>query len=183
LNDSTAHFGTFNHFDYAGTASDLKAQLTGNQTSTKEILYGQAGAGIKTVLHFPYLKEIFNNKKVVIHRATLVISHKDDALANYPPPSALGLTYTNPATGMGGLLPDFTYEYFGGKYDQTKKEYSFNITQYIQYLVDGRADDFPLNLLVSPSVTHFSRLAIYGTQPANDFDKRLKLKINYTIID
>ena len=190
LNDSTAHFGSFNHFNnYVGANSNLREQLTGNQTSTKEVLYGQAGAGIKVVLNFPYLRETFNNQKVIIHRAALVISHKDDALANYPPPSTLTMTYTDPETGTSYLLPDYYLglqnDYFGGTYNQQKKEYSFNITQYIQALADGRADNFPLNLLVSPSVTHFSRLMIYGTHPplANDFNKRLQLKINYTIVD
>ncbi|MDR2407943.1 MAG: DUF4270 domain-containing protein [Bacteroidales bacterium] len=189
LNDSTAHFGVTNHFDYADANSNLREQLNGNYTSAKEIVYGQAGAGIKVALNFPYLKEMFKDQKVIIYRAMLVVSHHDDAELNYPPPSALSMTYTDMATGMGYLLPDYYLglenDYFGGKYDQTSKEYRFNITQYIQDIVDGTGDNHQLNLLVNPSVTHLSRLKIYGTHPAsiNDYDKRLQLRINYTIID
>jgi hypothetical protein len=184
MNDSTAHFGVFNHFGYADATSNLREQLNGNPTSTKEILYAQAGAGIKVSLRFPHLKEKFNNQKVIIHRAALIFSQKEDAMENYFPPSALIITYTDPATGIGYLLPDYFLgsDYFGGKYNQTKKEYYFNITQYIQRLVDGRGDDYLLNLFVNPSVTHFSRLMIHGTEPS-DIDKRLKLKINYTIVN
>ena len=183
LDDSTAHFGTFHHFGYTAATQHLQDQLNGNHATTNEVLYAQAGAGIKTVLHFPNLKEKFNNQKVVIHRASLLISLKDDALPNYLPPNALTLTYSD-STGAGHLLPDYGYEYFGGKYNSLKKEYSFNITQYIQSLVDGRADDYPLNLMVSPAGTYFSRLMIYGTQPLSsaDVDKRLRLRINYTVI-
>ena len=191
MNDSTVHFGTINHFDYADAEQNLRGQLNGDTTSTKEILYGQAGSGIKVVLNFPQLKETFKDKKVVIHRASLVVSHKNDALNNYPNPSSMNLTYTDPASGIGYLLNDYYLglqyqnDYFGGKYNQINKEYVFNITQYIQELVDERGDDYPLNLSVIPSITHFSRLMIYGTHPnlADDFNKRLRLKINYTIIN
>ena len=188
LNDSTAHFGVFNHFNYANANANLRDQLSGNHANTKEVLYGQAGAGIKVVLNFPHLKETFKGKKVIIHRAVLTASFKDDALANYAPPSALSIT-SHSAIGLGGFMPDYFLslqyqnDYFGGKYNQAKKEYAFHITQYIQGLVDGTWEDYPLNLSVSPSVTHFSRLEMYGTNPANDFNKRLLLKINYTIIN
>jgi hypothetical protein len=189
LNDSTVHFGVTNHFDYGEATPDLRDQLNGNYTSAKEILYGQAGAGIKVALNFPYLKETFKDQKVVIHRAMLVVSHHDDVLVNYLPPSALTMTYTDMATGVGYLLPDYYLglgnDYFGGEYNQTSKEYRFNITQYIQNLVDGVGDNYQLNLLVSPSITHLSRLKMYGTHPVSvsDYDKRMQLKINYTIID
>ena len=190
LNDSTAHFGMFNHADYANATSNLRDQLAGNHESAKEVLYGQAGAGIKILLNFPQLKETFKGKKVVIHRAVLTASFKDDALANYAPPSALNIT-SHSELGLGGFMPDYFLElehqngYFGGKYNQTKKEYAFHITRYIQSIVDGTWEDYPLSLHVSPSVTYFSRLMIYGTQPnlADDFNKRLRLKINYTIVN
>ena len=188
LNDSTVHFGVFDHFNYASATSNLQDQLSGNHASTKEILYGQAGAGIKMSLRFPHLKEMFKDKKVIIHRAALVISYKEDAQTNYTPPSALSIT-TDSTIGWGGFMPDYILElqynnngYYGGKYNQTKKEYAFNITRYIQGLADGTWEDHPLTLLVSPNVTHFSRLMIYGTNPAADFNKRLQLKVNYTVV-
>jgi hypothetical protein len=196
LNDSTAHFGVVNHFDYTGATNNLTQQLNGDYTSASDVLYAQSGSGIKVILNFPSLKETFKDKKVIIHRAMLVISHQDDGLQNYSYPSALSLTYTNPNTGAGSFLPDYYFglenDYFGGKYDATTKEYRFNITQYIQNLIDegkyplidGYGDNYSLNIL-NLSATHLFRLMIYGTHPssANDFDKRLRLKINYTIID
>ena len=133
------------------------------------------------------LVEKFENQKVIIHRAALVISCKDDAPTHYSVPNALSITYTDPATGLGHLLPDYYLglqnDYFGGRYHQTNKEYSFNITQYIQNLVNGVGENYPLNLMVSPSATHFSRLIIYGTMPADAYEKRLRLRINYTQIN
>ena len=188
MNESTLHFGVFNHFNYANAVPNLREQLNGKETSTsgKDVLYAQAGTGIKVSLHFPNLKEMFKDKKVIIHRAALVISQKDDALPNYFPPNALFCTYKKYASDSTAyFLPDYSDlggDYFGGKYNPTKKEYYFNITKYIQNMVDGRGDDYLLSLFVNPSVTYFSRLMIYGTAPTIDFDKRLKLKINYTIV-
>jgi hypothetical protein len=189
MNDSTAHFGSVNHFDYAEANADIRDQLSGNYTSAKEVLYAQAGAGLKVVLNFPDLKETFKDKKAVIHRALLVVSHKDDALPNYSCPNALNLTCTDLSTGLTYLLPDYYLglenSYFGGKYNQTAKEYRFNITQYIQELIEGKRDNYSLNLSVNPSATHLSRLMIFGTDPvsAGASEKRLQLRINYTVID
>lgn len=185
LNDSSAHFSHINHFGYTKAAANLQQQLNGNHTSASEILYGQAGAGIKVVLGFPSLKDRFKDKKVVIHRASLVINCIEDASPHYFSPAALAITYTDPATGVGMLLPDYYLgsDYLGGIYNQTTKEYRFRITQYIQKLVDGSGDNYPLNILVSPSATRLTRLMMYGTYPRGAYDKRLRLEIYYTIIN
>ena len=182
LNDSTAHFGATDHFDYADAETNLKAQLNGDSSSGTNVLYAQAGAGVKVLLNFPYIKDMFNNQKVIIHRASLVINHLDDNLANYIPPDALGLTSSS-------VLPDFLLElatsnsgYFGGGYNKTTKEYRFHITQYIQNLVDGRNEDAQLNLITNPAASLMKRLKIYGTQP-NELDKRLRLEVYYTVVE
>ena len=184
--DSVLHFGFTNHFDYSTAESNLQAQLKGDYTSAENILYGQAGAGIKVAFHFPNIRNMFKDKKVIIHRAALVINYMDDNSAIYSPPSALTIRTTD-VTKLYGYLPDEVLgigtNYFGGKYNTTKKEYRFNITQYIQNLADGSWDNAQLNLLLNPSVTYFSRLKIYGNNPSTNYDKRLRLEVNYTIIE
>jgi len=182
LNDSTAHFGAINHFNYTGAEPNLQAQLNGDFTSAKDVLYAQAGSGVKVSLHFPYMRDMFPEQKVVIHRASLVINHLDDNLPNYFPPDSLGFTSTD--NYYLGQLPDYFLgkAYFDGRYNKTKKEYRFNITQYIQNLVDRSSDDFQLNLLTSPVASVLSRLKIYGTQP-DDLAKRLRLEVYYTIVE
>lgn len=184
MNDSTLHFGSVNHFDYSTADPWLQAQLNNDYTSTNDVLYGQAGAGVKVSFHFPYIREMFKDKKVIIHRAALVINYIDDYSAVYLPPNALTVTTTD-VSKLAGFLPDYFLgsNYFGGKYNKTKKEYRFNIAQYIQYLADGSWEDVPLNILLSPNVTHFSRLKMYGVNPTANPDKRLRLEINYTIIE
>ena len=187
MNDSTLHFGATKH-EYP-TSSALGEQLSGNYTSTKDVLYEQAGAGIKVAFNFPNIHDMFKGKKVIIHRAALVINCMDESSPVLLPPSALAITSTD-SVKLSGILPDYYLgiingknNYYGGKYNSSKKEYRFHITQYIQFLVDGTLDNYQLNLLVSPSITLFSRLRMYGTNPSTNYDKRLRLEVNYTVIE
>ena len=189
MNDSTLHFGATEHFGYSTVTSSLRDQLNGNFASTSDVLYGQAGAGIKVAFHFPNIRNMFKDKKVIIHRAALVINCVEESSPVLLPPSALAITSTDSAK-LSGVLPDYYLgllngknNYYGGGYNSSKKEYRFHITQYIQFLADGALDDYLLNLLLSPNVTYFSRLQIYGTNPSANYAKRLRLEVNYTIIE
>lgn len=183
MNDSTLHFGATEHFDYSTATSTLRDQLNGNYTSTSDVLYGQAGAGIKVAFNFPNIRNMFKDKKVIIHRAALVINKIEETSSVSSPPSALTITTIN--TKLAGFLPDYFLgtNYFGGTYNTFKQQYRFNITQYVQNLADGEWENAQLSLLLSPNVTYFSRLAMYGTNPGTNYDKRLRLEVNYTIIE
>ena len=192
INDSCVRFSHINHFDYADADANLLSQLNGDYSTTKEVLYGQSAGGIKTVIQFPYLKEMFAGKQVVIHKAELLITRKDDNLPNYSPPVLLSLNYDRSETEKEMRLPDAILAsqlswaaYFGGDYDEATQQYAFRITKYIQDIVNGIGDDYKLNLVVPSAAIRLSRSQFYGTDPANemDKDKRMKLKIHYTIIN
>ncbi|MCL2132477.1 MAG: DUF4270 domain-containing protein [Lentimicrobiaceae bacterium] len=188
IKDSCNRFSSINHFDYAGATPNLSAQLNGDYSSAEEELYGQAAGGIKTVMQFPHLKEMFADKQVIIHKAELIISRKDDNLPNYDAPAALSLSYDS-KTDKNQLLFDYALavaynaSYFGGTYDETTKQYAFRITKYVQMLIDSGTDDYKLNLMVTAASVRMSRSIYYGTNPAADNDKRIKLKIHYTLIN
>lgn len=194
LDTSCVRFSNINHFDYAGAASDLLNQLNGNNSSVEEVLYAQSSGGIKTVIHFPNLKAMFADQQVVIHKAELVVTRKDDALSDYIAPANLSLNYYNPLNGKNMVLPDnnlmfpssgFATDYLGGSYDKTTQQYRFCITKYVQFLINGTiSDDCRLNLMVSSAAIKLSRSMFYGTNPSldADTDKRIKLRINYTIV-
>ncbi|MDR1791977.1 MAG: DUF4270 domain-containing protein [Bacteroidales bacterium] len=181
---SAVRFGTVEH-DFTLASSDLQAQLSGNQSSTKDNLFVQSGAGVKTVLNFPYLRETFAGKKVVIHRAILVIS-EDEAKSEdrFFPPSSLNMRYFNPSDNIYHYMPDYLLSttYFNGSYNSEKKEYRAFITQYIQNLVDGKGEDYKVEIFIPAAGTYLCRLALCGTAPTVA-GKRLRLEINYTIIE
>lgn len=182
IDTSCVRFSHINHFGYAEAEANLSAQLMGDYSSTKDVLYGQSAGGIKTVIQFPHLKEMFAGQQVIIHKAELVITHKDDNQSHFVAPVALSLSYDS-ETDKNLMLFDYTLgsAYFGGTYNEENKQYAFRITKYIQAIADGTGEGCKLNLLVIPTVTRLSRSQFYGTDA--DAEKRIKLKINYTIIN
>ena len=187
INDSCVRFSHINHFDYAGAEANLSAQLAGNHASASDVLYGQSAGGIKTVIQFPHLKELFAGEKVVIHKAELVVTRLDDGQPNYFPPAALSLSYDRSPTEKNLVLWDyiaFSAAYFGGTYNEANKQYAFRITQYIQSLIDNEDTDYyRLNLMATPVAAQLTRSMFYGTEPAADREKRIKLRIYYTLIN
>ena len=186
LEDSCIRFSSINHFDYAGVAANLSAQLNGDYSTTEEVLYGQSGGGIKTVIQFPNLKEMFANEQVIIHKAELIITRKDDNLPYYIAPASLSLSYDKSETEKNLALIDayLGTTYFGGTYNETSQQYAFRITQYIQELVDPKKETakYKLNLMVNPAAIRLSRSQFYGTHPTDEA-KRVRLKINYTLLN
>ena len=186
INDSCVRFSNINHFDYVGANTSLSAQLNGDYSTAKEALYGQSAGGIKTVIQFPHLKEIFAGKQVIIHKAELLITRQDDKLPNYNAPATLSLSYDRSETEKNLVLFDALLgsAYFGGTYNETTQQYAFRITKYVQTLIDGNEETahYKLNLMVVPAAIRLSRSQFYGTNPA-EADKRIKLKINYTIVN
>ncbi len=183
INDSTARVSTLNHFDYQGCHADLQAQLNHNYDKADERLFVQSSYGIKTILNFPYLKNTFANKKVIIHKAELVVSRYDDLDTNtYPCPTALTCNYYNKEDATYYSVADAVLgsTYFGGTFDVSTNEYRINLTKHIQYLIDGSGTDADLNLIPTVVGSRLSSLSVYGANPTADKSKRLRLEIYYT---
>ncbi len=185
INDSTARVSTINHFDYQNCNADLAAQLNGVYDKTNERLFVQSVYGIKTILNFPYLKETFANKKVVIHKAELVVCRYNDLDTNkYAHPTALTCNYYNQETSTYYSVADALLgsEYFGGTFNVSADEYRINLTKHIQYLIDGSGVDVDLNLIPTVVGSRLSAVSFYGTNPTIDKTKRLRLEIYYSEI-
>ncbi len=187
VNDKAMRFTTINHFNYADADGSLKKQLIDKDYSeTEEKLFVQASGGVKTIVEFPYIKEMFKDKKVVINKAELVIQRYGDDYTFFYQPPALDLYYKKDMSlTTAYYLPDYKLgaAYFGGDYNTSKKEYRFRITQYIQNLImNDTLKAYPLHLVVKGAATKANRLIFYGTNPAT-YENRLRLEVTYAYID
>lgn len=186
IKDSSIYFYSANHFNYANANPSLKKQIIDlDYSETDKQLYLQASGGVKTLISFPYIKQSFNDKKVAIHKAELVITRSDDDYAVFFQPTALDMYYKkDTSTTTAYYLPDFLIgaDYFGGGYNTYKKEYRFRITQYIQNIITGKSENYPLHLVVKGAAIKANRLVFYGTNP-NDNKNRLRLEITYSLIN
>lgn len=204
--------------DYTGTA--IKTQLDNpNPATPYTVTYLQALGGLKNKISFPYLKKFLADKKadqtkggnantkVVINKAELVIdlSAGTDVLpfsaaqrlslyrydiagqrANVPDNDRRTQTYIGDARALESEL------LFGGYFDSVRKRYIFNITSYIQDLMDGKTEDYGTFLApssvtefnISPPVTSAARSIISKFKyPRAASDKTLKLNIYYTQVN
>lgn len=182
------YYSHFDHNDYNNASMDFKSQvLNGHKELGDKVLYAQATAGVKTVIKMPYLQQSLKNianKKVVINKAELVITNISNDPDYYNTPYNLSLQ----AIGNDGSLlklPDdaslTSSAYFGGIYNEKKKEYRFRITRYVQQVMNGVLPNNGINLVVSGASVRANRLIFCGPKPDEfDYDKRLRLEISYT---
>ncbi len=134
---------------YTKNSAGSEAQIeVDNGTDNEEISYISSMSNFKTALEFPDLSALNKN---IVNKAQLTIYQADygTSLSNtFPEPDQLFLFQNNNDTGLL-FLPDFTIgatSLFGGSKElveingQNTYKYTFNITKYIQNLINGTAD-------------------------------------------
>jgi hypothetical protein len=184
--DNDVRFTHVNHNYQASSNTDFLQEVLQHHTELgNNTLFVQGGGGVKTRIKFPYLEHAFDQyeKRVVIHRAELVISDidYDEQYLTHP----INLTIQGIAKSDSSIrfLPDDDYytstSYFGGTYDSKNHEYRFRITRYVQQLILEQNDwSNTLNLVVRGSAVRPHRLMFDGTDPSSP--TRLRLEIAYS---
>ena len=202
-----------NH-DYTSTA--VKTQLDNPGPAANPTQYGvtylQDLGGVRTKISFPTLKNFTTTYgKAIINKAELVVDLSAGTFAlpfapsqrlslyrwdiasqevNLPDhdqsgTSSTGATYTGDARAKSDAV-------FGGYYDSLKNRYVFNVTAYVQDIIDGTKIDYgtyiaPSSLtatafnLGTSRTTYSASRAVIGTFGSTT--NRLKLNIYYTKIN
>ncbi len=187
INENSARFNTFDHYNYFSAADTLKNQIKKSNPDTTlgdKKLFLQAMAGTKIRLKFPKAVDpaYFENtplNKIAINKAELVIGVDPTTIDDFDPPALLSLVVIN-TNGTYSFLPDVVYgeAYFGGTYNSTTHEYRFNISKYLQNsLLNGSFDDKGLFIVVSGAAIKGNRAVIKGPQSSGD---KMRLEIIYT---
>ncbi|RZK66113.1 MAG: DUF4270 family protein, partial [Pedobacter sp.] len=140
--------------DYTGTA--IQTQLN-NPTVQYGVTYLQGLAGVRTKISFPNLKNFTTvYGKAVINKAELVVDLSAGTYALPFAPSQRLSLYRWDIAEQEVNVPDRdqsgsnyngdprakTDAAFGGYYDSLKNRYIFNVTAYVQDLIDGTKIDY-----------------------------------------
>lgn len=180
----------FNHFEHNYTAGlgaipDLTNQLSTPTQTQNNTVYIQSMAGVRTKIEFPHLMDWVKDGLIGVNKAELVISvDTSDILATYnidtfAQPAALILFGIND-DGTTYAIPD-AFEgsnYFGGSFNSGNFQYRFNISRYIQQVLDGDRNNNGLYLLASNGVIFANRVLICGGPSSSS--RPMKLNITYT---
>lgn len=175
-----SRFSHFSH-NYSGAHADLTAQLSATPSAQNDKVFLQAMAGVKVKIEMPTLMHWNDSGAVAINKADLVI--KVDPSSTYQldvfaAPGAFVL-FGIDDTGSNFFLPD-AFEgsnYFGGGYNSITKEYHFNISRYVQQVLEGKLKNNGLHLLVSGGGVSGSRVVVGGGGAGAN---QMKLNITYT---
>lgn len=181
INENCARINTFNHSDYSDANAALISQAINNDTSLGQTrLYIQAMAGVRTKLQLPNLKNYFDNGKIAINSASLVITldESDLTINDFTPPARLGLVKLD-ENGALYFVSDYNLgsSYFGGYYNESKKEYRFNIAKHVQEILNGDIIDYGLVLLPDKRQMTANRVVLNGPE---SFNNKLRLELIYT---
>lgn len=175
----------FMHFTHTYPSTGPVAQQITTPSQGQNLLYLQAMGGTKAKIMFPHIQHLTDSGKVVINRAELVLKADPSFITTmYPAPDRL---FVIPVTSTGANGDLFSFDdfiqgssYYGGTYDATTKEYHFNVSRYVQSIIDGKATDYGLYLAIAGSGVNGSRLVIGGgSNPAYN----LQLRLTYTKLD
>lgn len=186
-NSHCARFTQFEHDYAASTNEQFVAEVLHGQHSVGEsTLFVQGTGGVKTVVSFPYLQDAFKqyHNRVVINRAELVMSNVAPwEVADLAAPYSLALQGIRKTDNAIAYIPDdevyTSSAYYGGIYDESKLEYRFRVTTFVQDLINGTSPLKPaLNLVVRGASVRPNRVVLGGTGAEND--KRLRLELSYT---
>ncbi len=172
---------TFCHFDHNYSTTRFYA-LGKDSIYSPNVAYVQGMAGVKTQITFPYLKNwISKINPNFLNKAELDVPVNMSATGSDLPASQLYVV--RDSVGVESNIPDFNMglSWYGGTWDATNHQYVFNITRYIQAILDGKETDFGLYLIDGAEALDPNGAVLYGAakNPLNP-TQRIRLKMYYT---
>lgn len=160
INSNCARINLFKHNFTSSQITALNDSL-----ANPDHLFIQAMAGTGVRLYLPGLETYRDSGAIVVSKAELVIPVNSLYTSTiYPnPPKLLNVAFNENKTYS--FLPDYLSgeAYFGGSYNDAKKEYRFNIGRYVQQIIDGQREDFGIAILSGDNRVSAYRTVIKNT--------------------
>ncbi|MGX5688902.1 DUF4270 domain-containing protein [Arcticibacter tournemirensis] len=143
-------------FNVAGEAASIKHNYEGTPVKaqldaplqTFSTVYVQPMGGLKTKVTFPDLKNLKQLGNIAINKAELVVYTGTSTTNILETPQALTL-YQPDIAGQRQSLPDQVSYWGGSSYDSAKKRYVFNLSTYVQQILSGKSEQYPVYIIPS----------------------------------
>lgn len=154
---------------------------------TFQTVYVQPMGGLKTKISIPDLKKLKELGNIAVNKAELIVSV---AGTNALTPAPALTIYQSDIAGQRQALPDQRSQWGGSFYNSTEKRYVFNISSYVQHILSGKTEQYPLFIIsadpryltqgganISPVATTAARAVLAG---GNSLASKIKVNIYYT---
>lgn len=155
----TSDCARYTVFDHQYGASQLNGLTSSNSLSGDINTYIQGGAGTKTRLEFPGLMNFNDIENRTVNKAELIIPYESGG--RFYPQDKMFLLYKN-QDGDLAILPDQVSNSIGGTVNTSDREYRFNITRYVQRILNGDLTPESLYLLSSSAGISVARVQAHG---------------------
>lgn len=130
LGNEITYFNNFNH-NYSSTT--IEAAINGANNTN---FYLQPMSGVDCEIELKNLEKLSLSENFVINKAELVLPIEYDASSTYAVPGNIYVLGYND-NGENIFLPDQFLGNIGGEVNKNNKNYSFNITSYVNKVVSG----------------------------------------------
>lgn len=138
-------------------------QALSDSVAPAAIVHVQALGGARTAVRFPGLREL-SQPGLALARAELVVPVPGTFNAFLPPPTQLFIFRRDTTTGNDAFLPDQNAGAgsIDGNYRVDNREYRFNITRYVQGVLDGSIPDTGVELVSGSNGITANRVVLAG---------------------
>ena len=177
IDDKSARFTRVEQY-YDQALWPIVEQHLADISTGQELFFLQSGGGLRGVINFPYLMEHNDTIRKAVSKAELVIPVKEPFNAAWYPPTSL-FVFRKTDSGTDAFLPD-QFEQFngiGGVFDEDNREYRFNITRYIQQVLNGTLENTGINIVAGNRGVSVARAELMGQE---NLDRSAKLILTFT---
>lgn len=152
--------------------------LSQGPISGQEYAYVQAGGGTRTKIQIPFLQNLNEIEKRSINQALLIIPFDDSQL--FAAQSSLFLVYKD-LEGEFRVVPDQVIGNIGGTGNFVADQYVFNISLYVQRLLNNEIQSEGLYLVSRNSGVSVNRSVLHGPEfPTSVASERMRLLLTYS---
>ena len=171
----SARVNSISH-DYTGTPFYDELNSENNPDS---LIYVQATGGLKARVFIDDLSLWRDSVNTAINNAEIVFQIDTIAseLEKYPPPRQLLFTVVG-ESGEEFLPADYVFSpvFYGGILNRENYTYRFNITQHMQQIIEGDAENFGFFLTPAQKSSEANRVVLKGSESKTG----IKLIVTYT---
>lgn len=179
INDFTRRMTYVEHFDFQGSHPAIAEQLSNPGQTNDSLLFLKSLGGLRARIRFPFLNSLAELSSIYVNQAKLILPVDTNFVTDdFFAAKNLILLQMSEDEELAALSDyDIGASYFGGAYNETLKQYEFNITQHLQEVIDGKIENGDLVLVVSGSAENAQRVVLSG--PGRQ-ENPMKLEIRYT---
>lgn len=165
-------------FDHGAATLPGVAEALTDSALGQQSIYLQSMGGLRPEVRFPYLDRYANTGLHTLAKAELIVPVANDDAAVYPPPAQL-FPLRKDLEGVDRFLPDqdASLGNIGGSYDATAQAYRFNMTRWVQGIINGTYANTGLGLVPGSNGISVNRAVLAG--PENP-DNPMQLVLTFT---